>query len=175
MDDTIDCCLALKIEELVEIVPDVTPTAYEKGDVELLKYPVNGLIDDLIAVEVVVIKVNMDLLLDGVAHSEYVPASEVSLNFVLVPVRANIATTATNECIISTNDEGTCPSLDHMMLQDPVDGIAKDETALGKNYHGDGFNANENGLYRNLHASEVSIVKGSNDSWTWEWYRMSNR
>ena len=35
----------------------------------------------------------------------------------------------------------------------------KGETVLGEKCHGNVFKANENGLYRNLPASEVSIVK----------------
>ena len=50
-----------------------------------------------------------------------------------------------------------------MISQDPLDGIAKDELTLGKKCHGGVFNVNENGLYRDLHASEVSIVKDSVD------------
>ena len=44
------------------------------------------------------------------------------------------------------------------MLQDPVDGIAKEETFLGKKCHGEVFNANKNGFYHDLHATDVSIV-----------------
>ena len=132
---------------------DVTPTAYAKGAVELPKVnPVNGSTYVLIAVETVMYldtkialelvfthvgsstrpknppasvahEVKKEIFLDEVAHPEHVPANEASLDIVLMSVRANIATTATKECIVSTDDEGTCPSLDDMMSQDPLDRI----------------------------------------------------
>ena len=86
-DDTIDCSLALKAEELVEVVHDVTPTAYEKDNMDMAKInPVNGSTDDVIAVEMVVNEMKKELLLDVMAHPEHVPAREASLGVVLVPV-----------------------------------------------------------------------------------------
>ena len=52
MNDTADCSLASKAEELVVIVPDVTPTTFKKVTVEVPEAnPSNGSTNDVIAAE----------------------------------------------------------------------------------------------------------------------------
>ena len=49
-------------------------------------------------------KLTSELSFDDVAYAENVPADEDSLDVFSLPVTASIATTATKECIVSTED-----------------------------------------------------------------------
>ena len=87
---------------------------------------------------------------DDVVYSEHVPASKGTIHVVSVPVTANIATTATKEWIVSTDDAGT------------LDVLKADEKGLYGNLHSTDVSitteANKNGWQNNLHETDVSIV-----------------